>query len=219
MHYGRTRRLLCQQTALQGCPLSPAPLLFAARSPGVDLHPGCGGCWWEQDHEQALCGIPAKTLHWETGFSDIITFWDLSISQFLSLLIRVCIALCTEMVIFFNRMWCFIKWNSVQCRDWQCCYFYQSNCISKKKQYQVQQKCHSAFICLCIQKSNQSAKLQQIRKYIQLFKFSKKKKIFVHPFCSIPENRKVFTPSWYSATPITSETANFTLKPFKADGL
>lgn len=127
-----------------------------------------------------LCEIPVNTLHWETGFSDTITFWDPPISWFLSLVIVVCIALCAEMVIFFNKMSCVIKWNALQCWVWQCCYFYQSNCISKKKQYQIWQKYRSALICLCIQKSNQSAKPQQIRKYIQLFKFSKGKSS-VHP--------------------------------------
>lgn len=150
------------------------PHLVAARPTGVSLHPLCRACRWEQDHEQAFCETPVSTLRQETGFSVIITFLNLCISRFLSLLIGVCIALCTEMVGFFNRMSHVIKLNALQCQVGQCCYFYQSTSISKKKQYQVQQKYHAAFIYLCIQKSNQSAKPQQIRKYIQLFKFSKK---------------------------------------------
>lgn len=76
---------------------SPQHKLSAVNSTGVYLHPGCGEWWWEQDHEPAPCEIPVSTLHWETGFLDIISFWDLSISWFLSLLIEVCNALCTEM--------------------------------------------------------------------------------------------------------------------------
>lgn len=80
---------------------SPPHKLSAVQSTGVYLHPGCGECWWEQDHEPAPCEIPVSTLHWETGFLDIITFWDLAINWFLSLLI--CNALCTEMLGFFQQ--------------------------------------------------------------------------------------------------------------------
>lgn len=67
-------------------------------------------------------------------------------------------------------------------------------------------------------KSNQSAKPWQIRKYIQLLKFSKKNLLFIQ-FAMYLKTERFFSPSWYSATPMKSKTANFTLKPLKADGL
>lgn len=111
--------------------LSPHKPL-AVKSRGVCLHPGCGECWWGQDHEPAPCEIPVSTLHWDTGFSDIITFWDLSVGWFLSLLVGICKALCTEMLGFFSRMLSTIKWNALQCQAWQCHCFYQSNASQRK---------------------------------------------------------------------------------------
>lgn len=103
-HCSTEPKLLCHWRALKGCPLSLSPTkTFAVMSTGVYLHPGCRECWWEQDHEPAPCEIPVSTLHWQTGFLHIITFWDLSISWFLSLLIGVCNGLCTEMLGFFQQ--------------------------------------------------------------------------------------------------------------------
>lgn len=56
--------------------------LVAARSTGVSFHPVCRACQWEQDHEQAFHETPVSMLHWETGFSLIITFWICALAGF-----------------------------------------------------------------------------------------------------------------------------------------
>lgn len=158
------------------------PLLhtnFLQSSPWGVFGPCLQRTWWEQDHEQAPCEIPVSTLHWDTAFLAIITFWDLSISWFLSLLVGICNALCTEILGFFEQNVIHYRMKCLAVSSLAMLLLLSVKCISKKKQYQVQQKYCSVLICLYIQKSNQSAKPWQIRKYIQLFKFSKKNLLFI----------------------------------------
>lgn len=197
---------------------SPSHKLFAVKPSGVYLHPGYGECWWEQDHELAPCEIPVSTLHWETGFLDISASWDLSISWFLSVLIGICNALCTEMLGFFQQKVIHDQMKCLTVSSLAMPLLLSSQTASQRKS---NTKLTEILLCahLPIHTKKQSICKTLANKKIYSVIYIFREKPFVHPVCNVPENRKVFSPSWYSATPIKSETANFTLKPFKADGL